>query len=143
MSYKVFIDGSSGTTGLRISDRLAGRPELELLSIPEESRKDLHKRAETINAADLAFLCLPRRRFQRGAPPGGAPRQGAGHLHRLPHRAGGGYTASPSCTASGKSSGRQTVWRCPGAMRPASSAWRAPWWSWVWRRRTIPSPATA
>ena len=59
MSYKVFIDGSSGTTGLRIADRLAGRPELELLSIPEESRKDLHKRAETINAADLAFLCLP------------------------------------------------------------------------------------
>ena len=59
MSYKVFIDGSSGTTGLRIADRLAGRPELELLSIPEESRKDLHKRAETINAADLSFLCLP------------------------------------------------------------------------------------
>ena len=59
MSYKVFIDGSSGTTGLRIADRLDGRPELELLSIPEESRKDLHKRAETINAADLAFLCLP------------------------------------------------------------------------------------
>ena len=59
MSYKVFIDGSSGTTGLRIADRLAGRPELELLSIPEESRKDLRKRAETINAADLAFLCLP------------------------------------------------------------------------------------
>ena len=90
MSYKVFIDGSSGTTGLRIADRLAGRPELEQLSIPEESRKDLRKRAETINAADLAFLCLPDARFQRGDPPGGAPRQGAGHLHRLPHRAGVG-----------------------------------------------------
>ena len=59
MKYKVFIDGSSGTTGLRIADRLAKRPELELLHIPETGRKDLARRAETINAADLAFLCLP------------------------------------------------------------------------------------
>ena len=59
MKYKVFIDGSAGTTGLRIADRLAKRPELELLHIPETGRKDLVRRAETINAADLAFLCLP------------------------------------------------------------------------------------
>ena len=59
MSYKVFIDGSSGTTGLRIAERLAGRPELELLSIDELGRKDLARRAEVINSADLAFLCLP------------------------------------------------------------------------------------
>ena len=59
MSCKVFIDGSSGTTGLRIAERLAGRPELELLSIDEPGRKDLARRAEVINAADLAFLCLP------------------------------------------------------------------------------------
>ena len=59
MKYKVFIDGSAGTTGLRIADRLARRPELELLHIPETGRKDLVRRAETINAADLAFLCLP------------------------------------------------------------------------------------
>ena len=59
MSCKVFIDGSSGTTGLRIAERLAGRPELELLSIDEPGRKDLARRAEVINSADLAFLCLP------------------------------------------------------------------------------------
>ena len=59
MSYKVFIDGSAGTTGLRIAGRLAGRSELELLSIDELGRKDLARRAEAINAADLAFLCLP------------------------------------------------------------------------------------
>ncbi len=59
MSYQVFIDGSSGTTGLRIAERLAGRPELELLSIDEPGRKDLARRAEVINSADLAFLCLP------------------------------------------------------------------------------------
>ena len=59
MSCKVFIDGSSGTTGLRIAERLADRPELELLHISEADRKDPARRAEVINAADLAFLCLP------------------------------------------------------------------------------------
>ena len=59
MSVKVFIDGSAGTTGLRIADRLAARPEIELLSISEESRKDVNERAKVINSADLAFLCLP------------------------------------------------------------------------------------
>ena len=57
MKVKVFIDGSSGTTGLRIADRLADRPEIELLSISAEGRKDVHERAKVINSADLAFLC--------------------------------------------------------------------------------------
>lgn len=57
--FKVFIDGSSGTTGLRIADRLAQREEIELLSISEEGRKDVNERARVINSADLAFLCLP------------------------------------------------------------------------------------
>lgn len=59
MSIRVFIDGSSGTTGLRIADRLAARPEIELLSISAEGRKDVAERAKVINSADLAFLCLP------------------------------------------------------------------------------------
>ena len=59
MSVKVFIDGSSGTTGLRIADRLAARPEIELLSISAEGRKDVNERASVINSANLAFLCLP------------------------------------------------------------------------------------
>ena len=56
---KIFIDGSVGTTGLRISDRLAGREDLELIRLPEEVRKDQKAREEAINAADIAFLCLP------------------------------------------------------------------------------------
>jgi len=56
---KVFIDGSVGTTGLRIRERLAARPELELIVLPEEIRKDVKAREEAINAADVAFFCLP------------------------------------------------------------------------------------
>ncbi len=56
---KIFIDGSAGTTGLRIRERLAGRPELTLLTLPEDRRKDLSAREEAINGADIAFFCLP------------------------------------------------------------------------------------
>ena len=56
---KVFIDGSAGTTGLRIRERLAGRKELQLLTLPEELRKDASARKEAMNRADIVFLCLP------------------------------------------------------------------------------------
>ena len=56
---KVFIDGSAGTTGLRIHERLAGRADLEILTLPEESRKDPAARKKMLNEADIAFLCLP------------------------------------------------------------------------------------
>lgn len=55
----VFIDGSAGTTGLRIRERLEGRKDLALLSLPEEARKDPDARAEMLNRADVSFLCLP------------------------------------------------------------------------------------
>ena len=57
--YRIFVDGSSGTTGLRIADRLAARPEFELLTIAEADRKDPNARAAVINRSDLTFLCLP------------------------------------------------------------------------------------
>lgn len=56
---KVFIDGSAGTTGLRIRERLAARGDLEVLALPEELRKDVEARREIINRSDIAFLCLP------------------------------------------------------------------------------------
>ena len=56
---KLFIDGSAGTTGLRIAERLKGRTDLELIRIPEELRRDPKAREEAINAADIAFFCLP------------------------------------------------------------------------------------
>lgn len=56
---KVFIDGSAGTTGLRIYDRLQERKDIELMILPEDKRKDTAARKEMLNAADIAFLCLP------------------------------------------------------------------------------------
>lgn len=56
---RVFIDGSAGTTGLRIFDRLSEREDIELIAISEENRKELKYRKEAIEAADAAFLCLP------------------------------------------------------------------------------------
>ncbi len=56
---KIFIDGSAGTTGLRIADRLAQRSDLTLIKLPEELRKDAAARKQALNEADIAFLCLP------------------------------------------------------------------------------------
>ena len=56
---KVFIDGSAGTTGLRIRERLSSRADLELVVLPEELRKDTAARRDALDAADVAFLCLP------------------------------------------------------------------------------------
>lgn len=56
---RIFIDGSAGTTGLRIFQRLGERRDLELLTLPEARRKDVDARREMLNRADVAFLCLP------------------------------------------------------------------------------------
>jgi N-acetyl-gamma-glutamyl-phosphate reductase len=59
MSTKVFIDGGHGTTGIEIADRLAGRAELSLITVPEELRRDANARRDALNAADVVILCLP------------------------------------------------------------------------------------
>ena len=56
---KIFIDGSAGTTGLRIRERLAERDDLEVVVLPDEVRKDVKARQDALNACDVAFLCLP------------------------------------------------------------------------------------
>jgi N-acetyl-gamma-glutamyl-phosphate reductase len=59
MKPKIFIDGEHGTTGLQIRSRLAARDDIEIISVPAERRKDTAARAEFLNAADVAILCLP------------------------------------------------------------------------------------
>ncbi len=56
---KIFIDGSEGTTGLRIYERFEGRDDIELMPIDSELRKDVKERKRLINESDITFLCLP------------------------------------------------------------------------------------
>lgn len=59
MKPKIFIDGEHGTTGLQIRTRLSGRTDLEVLSIPEQERRNKDLRADLLRSADIAILCLP------------------------------------------------------------------------------------
>ncbi|MHB8062104.1 MAG: N-acetyl-gamma-glutamyl-phosphate reductase [Ruminiclostridium sp.] len=59
MKYRIFVDGSEGTTGLKINERLACRNDLDVLKIDPSKRKDLDERRKYINNADIVFLCLP------------------------------------------------------------------------------------
>lgn len=59
MKTKIFIDGSEGTTGLRIFERFEGRDDIELLTISKELRKDTNERKRIINQSEITFLCLP------------------------------------------------------------------------------------
>lgn len=56
---KVFIDGSAGTTGLRIFERLSARDDVEIVLLPDDKRKDPVARKNALNSVDVAFLCLP------------------------------------------------------------------------------------
>lgn len=59
MKTKIFIDGSEGTTGLRIHERITGRDDIELIDIYPTLRKDIQERKRLINQSDIAILCLP------------------------------------------------------------------------------------
>ncbi len=59
MAPRIFIDGEHGTTGLQIRTRMAGRRDVELLSIPEAERRNAAMREDLLNGADIAILCLP------------------------------------------------------------------------------------
>jgi N-acetyl-gamma-glutamyl-phosphate reductase len=59
MTFTVFVDGQEGTTGLRIHEYLSARRDVEVLRIDADKRKDAAERARLLNAADVAFLCLP------------------------------------------------------------------------------------
>lgn len=56
---KIFIDGKAGTTGIRIEERLSQRNDIEIVTIPDELRKDPQAKKEILNSVDVAFLCLP------------------------------------------------------------------------------------
>ncbi|OPX45490.1 N-acetyl-gamma-glutamyl-phosphate reductase [Ruminiclostridium hungatei] len=59
MKYRVFVDGSEGTTGLQLNERLDLRNDLDIIKIDAEKRKDINERKKCLNSADIVFLCLP------------------------------------------------------------------------------------
>ena len=116
---KVFIDGSSGTTGLRIRERLCNRKDMELIALNEACRKDAGARRDAFRKADVAFLCLPDAAAVEAvelAKDSGAViidtstahRTAAGWAYGMPELAGykekiakAKYIANPGCHASG------------------------------------------
>lgn len=118
--FKVFIDGSAGTTGLRIREMLGKRSDISLIALPEPLRKDTAARKEAINASDVTFLCLPDDAAREAAAlvenahtvvidASTAHRTAAGWAYGFPelsaeHRAAiaqGRRIANPGCYASG------------------------------------------
>ena len=117
--FRVFIDGSAGTTGLRIRERLAGRKDLELILLPEEARKDENARKDAMSRSDVTFFCLPddaAREAADWAGPEGpviidtstAHRVAPGWVYGLPELkgqrekiAGAKRIANPGCHATG------------------------------------------
>ncbi len=117
---KVFIDGSAGTTGLRIYERLSSRTDISLLTLPENLRKTNDARRQMLSLADIAFLCLPDKAAMEAVELAGdssaaiidtstAHRTAPGWAYGFPelsaeHRqaiAGSKRIANPGCHASG------------------------------------------
>jgi N-acetyl-gamma-glutamyl-phosphate reductase len=59
MKKKIFVDGSGGTTGLEINERLSRYDNIEIIKIDYDKRRDIDERRKILNEADLVFLCLP------------------------------------------------------------------------------------
>ena len=59
MGFSIFIDGDQGTTGLKIRERLSGRTDVDLVTLPDGLRKDAAARAQAANDCDVVVLCLP------------------------------------------------------------------------------------
>ena len=59
MAARIFIDGQAGTTGLKIRERLRARTDVDVVTLPEEARRDVRARETLLNSVDLAILCLP------------------------------------------------------------------------------------
>ena len=135
---KIFIDGREGTTGLKILERFAGRDDLELIAIPDALRKAPAARAERLNAADIAFLCLPDDAAREAVAMVTNPTRGLLTHRRRTAPSKAGPTASRSCPGRiVRRSGWGSVWRCRAAMP-------AVFWRWPTRcaRQAFCPPTT-
>ena len=147
MTYKVFVDGQEGTTGLQINEYLAKRADVALLKIDSDKRKDLAERKRLINESDVTFLCLPDDAAKESVALVDNPKTCIIDASTA-HRVNPAWTLA--CRNWRRISARKFVGPSasptPAAMR-APSSWRSSRWSPVaWLRSTrklrpIPSPA--
>lgn len=120
----IFIDGSSGTAGLRIYDRLAQRADIDLLTLPPELHHDIEAQRELLNRADIAFLCLPDAAAITAADLVENPDTVVLDTSTAHRTAPAGRTASRSCRPSARlRSVLPSASRCPAATPAASSCW--------------------
>ncbi|GGD55975.1 N-acetyl-gamma-glutamyl-phosphate reductase [Croceicoccus mobilis] len=118
MTTSVFIDGAAGTTGLEIAQRLGDRPDISLIILSDDKRKDDAARAEAINDCDIAVLCLPddaaraaiamiRNDTTRVIDASTAHRTAPGWIYGFPELVGSDkvaasrFTANPGCYPTG------------------------------------------
>lgn len=140
---RIFIDGKAGTTGLKIFSRFQNRPELELIQIDEDKRKDPAERAKCINDSDITFLCLPDPAAIEAAALVTNPKVKLidTPLPTAPCRTG------PTAFRSWhppfeRRSQVPTVLRCPAATPAGLTLWSTPWCPAAFCPPTIPLCAT-
>ena len=140
---RIFIDGKAGTTGLKIFSRFQNRPELELIQIDEDKRKDPAERAKCINDSDITFLCLPDPAAIEAVALVTNPKVkliDTSTAHRtLPDWAYGFPELAPAFE---RRSQAPTVLRCPAATPAGLTLWSIPWCPAAFYPPTIPLCAT-
>ena len=135
---EIFIDGQAGTTGLRIHERLENRSDLELITLPDETRKDSAARQAAIRESDITFLCLPdaaarelwhspgTRMFVSSTP----------RLRIEPIRIG--HTAFPELSPAHREKiALQNASLCRGAMQAVLHRWSIRWYKMGYSQRSI------
>lgn len=125
--YKIFVDGAVGTTGLRIHERLSQADDIELLTLPEEQRKDLNARVAKVAEADLTFLCLPDEASKELVA--NAPENTRICDTSTAHRVNPNWVYGfPELSGQREKSKMPSVLRCRVAMPRAILRWFVHWW---------------
>ena len=136
---RIFIDGKAGTTGLKIFSRFQNRPELELIQIDEDKRKDPAERAKCINDSDITFLCLPDPAAIEAVALVTNPKVKLIDTSTPTAPCRTGPTAFPPFE---RRSQAPTVLRCPAATPAGLTLWSIPWCPAAFCPPTIPLCAT-
>ena len=119
---KVFINGSAGTTGLRLRERLEQRSDIALINIDDALRKDKEAVADCMSRADIAFLCLPDEAAKEAAETADKAGFASSTARRRTASPTAGYTVSRSLARSSATQSRAPRGSPFRAAMPAASS---------------------